>query len=176
MLNPIDSARAHESQGLLGLPDAHVGEALRSSFEEVISTMFGLSLEGPEMRTKAVESHLNITGMIGLAGPEFRGLLRVACTQTGARKLATALLGDESLLDDDPNMLIDSLGELANILGGTFKRNIDSSGVKIELSLPSVLEGEGTLFSVGATGNVEHTWKVDGLPVVTSLIFGSQQF
>lgn len=153
---------------------ANVGEALQNSFEEVISTMFGLPLEGPSPGAWEAEPHLDFTGVIGLAGPDFRGLLRVACTHPGARKLAGALLGDESIVDDDPAMLIDSLGELTNILGGTFKRNIDSSGVKIELSLPSVLEGENSLFSVGAAGNVQHCWNVDGFPVCTSLIFGAQ--
>jgi CheY-specific phosphatase CheX len=148
-----------------------VAGVLQNAFREVIETMFGLPLEGPEPAADGAARDARLSAMIGLAGSDFRGLLRISCTHDGARMLAATLLGGEEMVGDDASMVADSLGELANMLGGTFKRAIDSSGVLIELSLPSVIEGEVEVIDVSGSDAVRLRWNVDGRPVETSLLF-----
>ncbi len=149
--------------------DHAVSTALDTAFRQVIETMFGLELEGP-FAGDAVPA-LTLAGMVGLAGHEFRGMLQVACDEEGARKLAATLLGGEELLGDDPAIVRDSLGELANMIGGSLKRQLDHSGSAIELSLPSVLEGEARIHGVGATDGVWLGWRALGSTIVTSLVY-----
>ncbi|MEN6632718.1 MAG: chemotaxis protein CheX [Candidatus Polarisedimenticolia bacterium] len=149
--------------------NADLGPALETAFREVIETMFGLAIEGPT-RLPAARG-MGMAGIIGLGGTSFRGILSIACTPEGARTLAGALVGGEEMLGDDPVMVSDSLGELANMLGGSVKRQIDATGGRIELSLPSVMDGEATLHGVGATGDAHLMWTVEGREVETSLIY-----
>ncbi|GEM_PF-3519558 len=146
-----------------------VGTILAEAFRENIEMMFGLPLEGP--KEGSGDEHMTMSGMVGLGGPEFRGLLQIACTDQGARKLAATLLGGEEMLGDDPAMIADGLGELANLVGGAIKRHLDESGGNIELSLPSVLEGEGNLLGVSNSERVTLRWIVDGEEVETSLVY-----
>jgi len=146
-----------------------VGTILAESFRENIEMMFGLPLEGPIEGPS--EAAMTMSGMVGLGGPEFRGLLQISCTDKGARLLAATLLGGEEMLGDDPSMITDGLGELANLVGGAVKRHLDESGGNIELSLPSVLEGEGTLLGVSSADRVSLRWLVDGEEVETALVY-----
>lgn len=150
-----------------------VARALATAFRDVIETMFGLSIEGP--LRPAGNAELTVAGMVGLAGPDFRGMLQVACGQAVASRLAAALLGGDDVVADEPNLVADSLGELANMLGGSVKRQLDVSGSGIELSLPSVLEGEANLHGVGATDGVALEWRVEGFPIVTTLVYSETE-
>jgi CheY-specific phosphatase CheX len=152
--------------------EVDVEAVLQHSFREVIETMVGLSLTGP--RSGGSQPGFHVTSMIGLAGPDFRGLIRISCSSRAARKLAGALLGGEDLLDADPSMLQDGMGELANMIGGTFKREIDAGGVRIDLSLPSTVEGDGILRSISAAANYTHCWTVDGEDVELALIYSDK--
>lgn len=149
-----------------------IAEALQSGFRDVIETMFGLTITGPHPPADA--SNLATASIIGLAGPEFKGMLYIGATEAGARTLAAALLGGEEMLGDDPSMVEDSLGELANMLGGSVKRLIDTTGGNIELSLPSVVGGGGVVHGIGATGEAHIGWTVEGHQVQTSLVYGSR--
>ncbi len=143
-----------------------VPASLEAAFKEVIEMMFCMGVEGP--LASAESEDFSVAGMIGLAGAQFRGLLQISCTQTCARDLAAALLGGEEMLED-PAMVNDSMGELANMLGGVVKQHIDTSGVSVEISLPSVLEGEFHLTGVGAENVERQHYKVDGQPILLTL-------
>ncbi len=143
---------------------------LDAAFKEVIEMMFGLVVNGPLDPPQGLK--LSVAGMIGLAGPEFHGLLQISCTETGARKLAAALLGGEEMLDD-PSMITDSLGELANMLGGAVKQRVDTSGVKVEISLPSVLEGQFDVHEVGEVERLNLHFVVDDEVVRAGLTFNT---
>ncbi len=157
------------------MPDAaatnvDIPGTLDEAFREVIEMMFGMGIEGPIEDPDAAE--LSVAGMIGLAGTEFHGLLQITCSAGSSRALAAALLGGEDMLDD-PSIIGDSLGELANMLGGAVKQRIDVSGVRVEISLPSVLEGEFSLTGVGAEESVNHHYLVDGKLVRVGLVYNS---
>ncbi len=147
---------------------------LESSVREVIETMFGLTLDGPNELDGPDPAE--IFGIIGLAGKEFRGMLRLGGSNDGVRALAAAFLGGEEMLEGDPSMISDGFGELVNMIGGTLKRQIDESGVKIELSLPSVMEGARGIFDArdGHSQVASMTWTVDGQQLSTTLVFSEE--
>ncbi|MBP7146497.1 MAG: chemotaxis protein CheX [Acidobacteria bacterium] len=145
-----------------------LGAALVESFREVMETLFALPYDGPG--TGGEPDSPSMTGIIGLAGPEFRGLLRFSCAEATARRLAGMLLGDEELAASDP-AVADSLGELANILGGSVKRRIEASGIHLELSLPSVLAGRAQMVNVGASAGAQLNWRIEGKSVETALMY-----
>ncbi|MDQ7007290.1 MAG: chemotaxis protein CheX [Acidobacteriota bacterium] len=143
-----------------------VASIVEESFREVVETMFALPVES--MEPAGVEDPA-VVGMIGLAGSEFHGLLQVHCTRAAARRLAAALLGGEEMLDD-PAMISDSLGELANMLGGSVKQRVDSTGNKVEISLPSVLEGQFETHDARGSERSEKAFRVDGEPVLVCFV------
>lgn len=146
--------------------EVDVAWVLEDSFREVLAAMFGLEVEGPN--GGAVECGQSLTGTIGLTGAEFQGLLKIHCSQKAARSLAAALLGGEEMLEDE-SLIGDSLGELANMLGGAVKQRIDQTGARIEISLPAVVEGELQAQQNENSGQVDLGFHVEGDPVRASL-------
>jgi chemotaxis protein CheX len=144
-------------------------DAFNDALREVIEMMCGLTVTGPVDHDGEFTAPL--TGMIGLAGAEFRGLLRISCDLPGARALAAALLGGEEMLGEGNDMVHDGLGELANMLGGAFKQRIDAAGVQIDLSLPSVVDREGELIDLGADELRRQVWVVEDHYVQTTLMY-----
>ncbi|HHN73642.1 MAG TPA: chemotaxis protein CheX [Acidobacteria bacterium] len=143
-----------------------IAALVEESFREVLETMFALPVEKLDSPTI---DELAVVGMIGLAGKEFHGLLQIHCTQPAARVLAAALLGGEEMLDD-PAMISDSLGELANMLGGSVKQRVDSAGNKVEISLPSVLEGQFETHDAKGSERTELAFRVDGQDVLVCFV------
>jgi CheY-specific phosphatase CheX len=153
--------------------DVHldVSQVLEEALREVLNMMFGLPVEGPGAGGADLADSL--TGSIGLTGPEFQGLLQIRCSMDAARGLAAAMLGGEEMLGDDASLIQDSLGELANMLGGAVKQRIDQTGVRIEISLPSVVQGELQAQSDEEMERTELDFLVDGHPVGTTLVHHS---
>jgi CheY-specific phosphatase CheX len=145
-----------------------VTHLLEDAFREVLAMMFGLAVDGPRGETAEVENPL--TGTIGLTGLAFQGLLQIHCSSGAARSMAAAMLGGEEMLDEDASLIGDSLGELANMLGGAVKQRIDQTGVRIEISLPSVVEGELEAQDDEDMDCAVLDFLVDGHPVRTTLV------
>lgn len=61
--------------------------------------------------------------------------------------------------------LVDAMGELANILAGEVKAQLDQRGVKVSLSLPNVLTGENVHILISKDAPV--CWTCLGTPVGT---------
>jgi CheY-specific phosphatase CheX len=141
---------------------------VEDAFREVLAMMFGLAVDGPQSSPEDLGEVL--TGTIGLTGPAFQGLLQIRCSREAARSLAAAMLGGEEMLDEDASLISDSLGELANMLGGAVKQRIDQTGVRIEISLPSVVEGELEAEQDEQTQRTVLDFLVDGDPIRTILV------
>lgn len=148
-----------------------MAEALADAFRDVIATMCSLDVQGP--RPVVDDAALTVSCMLGIAGPSLRGLLRLRCTEAGARRLAAALLGGDETLAADPAVMSDGLGELTNMIGGGVKRRLDAGGASFELSLPSVLVGDARLHYVGSVEAVRLDWSVGGHHVRTSLLYAT---
>lgn len=88
-----------------------------------------------------------LTAMVGLAGT-YNGLVSVHIPWPLAISFTSLMLGMEvSEIDDDVN---DAMGEIANMIAGSFKQHLSKGGSDIQLSTPSVVNGSDYVVSSGS--------------------------
>ncbi len=87
-----------------------------------------------------------LTAMVGLAGT-YNGLVSVHIPWPLAISFTSLMLGMEvTEIDDDVN---DAMGEIANMIAGSFKQHLSKGGSDIQLSTPSVVNGSDYVVSSG---------------------------
>lgn len=87
-----------------------------------------------------------LTAMVGLAGT-YNGLVSVHIPWPLAISFTSLMLGMEvTEIDDDVN---DAMGEIANMIAGSFKQHLSKGGSDIQLSTPSVVNGADYVVSSG---------------------------
>ncbi len=87
-----------------------------------------------------------LTAMVGLAGT-YNGLVSVHVPWQLAISFTSLMLGMEvTEIDDDVN---DAMGEIANMVAGSFKQHLSKGGSDIQLSTPSVVNGSDYFVSSG---------------------------
>jgi len=92
-----------------------------------------------------------LTAMVGLAGT-YNGLVSVHLPWSLAISFTSLMLGMEvTEIDDDVN---DAMGEIANMIAGSFKQHLSKGGSDIHLSTPSVVNGSDYMVSSGS--NIEN--------------------
>ncbi len=77
-----------------------------------------------------------LCGIIGLRSRAFTGCLRLNLPEALARTVIAAILG-EPPAPTITRMVIDGVGELANVISGSSKTLLIACGVELELGLPS---------------------------------------
>ena len=109
---------------------------------ELFSTMMGCEAKRGQIAiAKKGASTKEITALIGLGGPA-RGSVSISLPFDTARAMVTRLLGTDGEIDDET--LVDGTAELVNILAGSAKAKFSlEGGVPLDLSLPTVIRGEG---------------------------------
>lgn len=89
-----------------------------------------------------------LTAMVGLAGT-YNGLVSVHLPWPLAIRFTSLMLGMEvSEIDADVN---DAMGEVANMIAGSFKQHLSKGGSDIHLSTPSVVNGSDYMVSSGSS-------------------------
>jgi chemotaxis protein CheX len=107
--------------------------------KEVLETMAFAKIEGWQSgRPPTVVSGYHLTGMVGLTGA-LTGLIAIHCDKDFALRLASNMLGDETL--ENERVVLDAVGEVANMIAGSFKMRLSSNGTPVNISLPSVVSG-----------------------------------
>jgi chemotaxis protein CheX len=98
-----------------------------------------------------------LTAMVGLAGT-YNGLVSVHIPWHLAISFTSLMLGMEvTEIDDDVN---DAMGEIANMVAGSFKQHLSKGGSDVQLSTPSIVNGADYVVSSG--NNIENiTLKFD---------------
>jgi chemotaxis protein CheX len=87
-----------------------------------------------------------LTAMVGLAGT-YNGLVSVHIPWQLAVSFTSLMLGMEvTEIDDDVN---DAMGEIANMIAGSFKQHLSKGGSDIQLSTPSIINGADYVVSSG---------------------------
>jgi chemotaxis protein CheX len=135
-------------QDALHTSEEELLKQLTRDVEEVFSTMVGmedlLHLPFPI----APETHFEdcITAMIGFAGV-YSGLVSLHTPKKLALAFTSSMLGME--VDDLNDDVRDALGEITNMIAGSFKQHISRGGADIRLSTPSIVSGENYFISAG---------------------------
>lgn len=143
MINSASLAQLHTTgEQLIGYLDQDV--------REIFSTMLGVELP-PGQRTATATKFRNwVTAMIGFAG-SYHGMISINAPQKLAITFASLMLGMEiGEFDDDVR---DALGEIANMIGGSFKHHFVKDGHEVRLSTPSVMSGDEYCMNSGSTSD-----------------------
>ena len=117
-----------------------VVKQLEKDVLDIFSTMVGAEVSDISTRVATTTSFTDsVTAMVGLAGV-FNGMINLHVSKKLAIHFASQMLGMTiESIDDD---VIDALGEIANMLGGSFKHHFVLNGHEVRLSIPSVITGE----------------------------------
>jgi chemotaxis protein CheX len=115
---------------------------------EIFTTMVGMEdLMHLPLQVDPV-SHFSdaISGMVGLGGA-CNGLVSIHIPRPLAIKVASSMLAMD--LDEVNDDVRDALGEIANMIAGSFKLHLSHGGSDVHLSTPSVITGNEYIISVG---------------------------
>lgn len=110
---------------------------LDESVEEVFGVMFGVRCESASRFDSCIEGE-SVTAVVG-----FGGVLGGACvfrsSYATAIKLAAKMMGAH--LDQVDDMVKDGIGEICNMLAGTWKGKFPTLAAHCGLSVPAVITG-----------------------------------
>ncbi|MGA3328265.1 MAG: chemotaxis protein CheX [Terriglobia bacterium] len=126
---------------LAGLPreetQQRFTQALDSAAAEVFEMMVGTPLGPSDQAT--LPRVADYTAMIGLAG-DLCGVLSFRCSMGSAARIAGKMLGtDEST---SAECIRDALGEVCNMVAGSFKAQLSDVAEHCMLSVPTVVSGK----------------------------------
>ena len=113
-------------------------DALLSSAKEVFESMVFLALEEVEDLTPCDDAAF--LGTVTFVG-DIKGCLSVRLGQACARDIAAGMLcmeTPEELCDED---IVDAIGEIANMVMGAVKTQLQGQVDNITISIPSVIQG-----------------------------------
>jgi chemotaxis protein CheX len=116
-------------------------ETLRACTRDVFGTMVGTSLaEGTPLAGDALRPQSNVVGQIGFGGSR-SGLVVFYATFAGAGSITRALLGMRT--EDEPSKpeVADAIGELTNMIAGSFRTRMATEGDAWAISIPTVTMG-----------------------------------
>lgn len=92
-----------------------------------------------------------LTAMVGLAGT-YSGLVSVHLPRPLATSFSSKMLGME--VDEINDDVRDAMGEIANMIAGSFKQHLSKGGSDIHLSTPSIVDGSEYVMTSGS--NIEN--------------------
>ena len=141
---------------------------VRSSIQDVFEIMLGCKVE--ISATTPPENLQAITAVIGLAG-YVTGTLNLRCSAATARAIAGIMLG--FAVEDGPageEIVYDALGEICNMVAGSFKGRIPGVEEACSLSTPTIVTGSDYQVHTIANGErVMAAFSFNGSPVWVSL-------
>lgn len=108
--------------------------------QSVFKTMLGIdaSLSKPVLKTERKTSG-DVTGIMGLVGDK-KGTITISFREKGAMFVFQTLIGDTppSVTPD----VVDSIGELTNIISGQARKEFEKAGINLKASIPMVVVGK----------------------------------
>lgn len=138
-----------ETLAAINISEDELIKGLIKDVQDVFTTMVGVeSLTHLPTQVDVTSRFKNcLTSMVGLAGT-YNGLVSVHIPWPLAISFTSLMLGMEvTEIDDDVN---DAMGEIANMVAGSFKQHLSKGGSDIQLSTPSVVNGSDYMVSSGS--------------------------
>jgi chemotaxis protein CheX len=121
----------------------------RSATADVFSTMLGMESEALEPRTDAEFPTISdgVMALVGMAGT-WTGAGVICCSAQFACQLCNQFIGASAEAVDEE--VLDAVGELANMIIGSFKTSVEEHVGALGLSVPTVIYGRNfTSRSIG---------------------------
>ena len=123
------------AKSMVKAPDTSWQGELEQSAREVFQIMLGSTFE---VGSCELTADFSLSAVVGFAG-ELRGLLTLRCARASAISVAARMLGIGSAAAE-PEMN-DALGELSNMIAGSFKTKLEQDGFQCMISVPTVISG-----------------------------------
>ena len=142
-----------ETLAAINMTEDQLTKSLIKDVQDVFITMVGVEDLIHLPLQVDVTTHFKecLTAMVGLAGT-YNGLVSVHLPWPMAISFTSLMLGMEvTEIDDDVN---DAMGEIANMVAGSFKQHLSKGGSDIQLSTPSVVNGAD--YNVSSGNNLEN--------------------
>jgi chemotaxis protein CheX len=108
---------------------------METAAQEIFQIMLGLKLTHAAAEPPVVA---DVTVLVGFSG-QWHGVFGLHCQAHTACRLATLALGADT--DEFDERVLDAVGEIANMVAGSFKSKIPGLGENSFLSVPSVISG-----------------------------------
>jgi chemotaxis protein CheX len=112
-------------------------EALENAAREVFEMMVGTPLGSADHAS--LPRVVDYTAMIGLAG-DLCGVLSFRCSNSSACQIAARMLGSDERVSQE--CVRDALGEICNMVAGSFKAQLSNLADQCMLSVPTVVSGK----------------------------------
>lgn len=137
------------------LQNTDIATFIRSAASEVFTTMLGMEVAtGPEREDPTGPDVADgVLAFIGLAGP-WAGAGAISCSASLACKLCEALLMSENPAVNEE--VLDAMGEVTNMIIGSFKTLAEERLGPLGLSIPTVIYGR----NFKSRGAGRHHWVV----------------
>jgi len=136
-----------EILGQLNTTEEQLVELLDHDVRDIFSTMVAAEISPSQPAVTVKKFKDCVTAMVGFAG-NYNGMISINTPQKLAMAFASQMLGMEiTECDDDVR---DGLGEIANMIGGSFKHHFVTDGREVRLSTPSVISGDEYVMNVGS--------------------------
>lgn len=136
----------------LGITEDELTKQIYSDVKGIFTTMVGVEdlMHLPLQVDPKTHFSGCITAMVGFAGL-FNGLVSLHVPQKLAQSFTSSMLGMEvTEIDEDVR---DALGEIANMVAGSFKHHLAKDGHEVRLSTPSIVTGSEYTISSGTPAN-----------------------
>lgn len=118
-------------------------KAVEDSFLSVMTSMVGVDLTADAAHPKCHSDALvddSITSIISLNGSDLNFTVALSLSKKTSLAVAQKMLQGMDIEEGSP-MIVDLVGELANLVVGGAKNSLDEAGDRFELSLPTVVVG-----------------------------------
>ncbi len=151
-------------------PEGGWSPLLESATREVFEVMLGAKLDpfqdDPLLVTEMI-------AMIGLSG-RVAGVVSFHCTAQGARRMAARMLGSAAPSTSDAaeeeDTARDAVGEICNMVAGSFKTKLGQVGDECKLSVPTIISGAECNMQASPGGtHVQMPFTFEGSPIAVAL-------
>lgn len=133
MASPAPAVDPESTQSLI--------EILRTCTHDVFGTMVGAPLaEGTPLDGDALRPQSNVVGQIGFGGSR-SGLVVFYTTFAGAGVITRSLLGMDAENEPAKADVADAIGEITNMIAGSFRTRMATDGDAWAISIPTVTMG-----------------------------------
>ena len=163
MASPAPAVDPHSTQPLI--------ETLRACVHDVFGTMVGTTLaEGTPLDGDALRPQSNVVGQIGFGGSSC-GLVVFYATFDGARAITRALLGMAPQDEPSTPEVADAIGEIANMIAGSFRTRMATEGDAWAISIPTVTMGSDFYMTALTDGRrTMLPFRMDGHEIFVELV------
>lgn len=128
----------------------NIESALFQSVSETISTVFSLTPEVAEGK----QNDYDVICSIGFVGC-LEGHILMTFSVAGACFFVSKMLDDEITAPNSD--VVDGLGEILNMVAGGIKTRMASTGCSFDISVPTVIQGEGMKLRSGDDVSIVQT-------------------